>query len=270
MGKLSTLLIPRKGVKEPSEPVSTADHDTNMRAIEMWAQNVGSGDIIEITSVDHTVIITNPKGPIVDLSAASSGGGYLSLTGPGQTSTPGDLTQLGDFTIDGQTSAGLTVNGDTNLNGSLIVLDTMGNIEITQSGTGLLKILNNNSSGSSGIEIESTDAGIVIIGPASNIEQFTNGSIQLQAGGTVGEISLTTSVAGASVGMSTASGTASISSGASGGVQIQGATGGDLGFFGSSGTARPTITGSRGGNAGLASLLTALDNMNLIHDTTTP
>lgn len=37
-----------------------------------------------------------------------------------------------------------------------------------------------------------------------------------------------------------------------------------IGFFGSSGTGRPTITGSRGGNAALASLLTALASMGLI------
>lgn len=42
-----------------------------------------------------------------------------------------------------------------------------------------------------------------------------------------------------------------------------------LGFFGGSGTTKPTITGSRGGNAALASLLTALDNMDLITDSTT-
>ena len=39
---------------------------------------------------------------------------------------------------------------------------------------------------------------------------------------------------------------------------------GALGFFGSSGTSRPTITGSRGGNAALASLLTALNTLGLI------
>jgi len=40
----------------------------------------------------------------------------------------------------------------------------------------------------------------------------------------------------------------------------------NLGF---SAIAKPTITGSRGGNAALASLLTALDSYNIITDSTT-
>lgn len=43
---------------------------------------------------------------------------------------------------------------------------------------------------------------------------------------------------------------------------------GGLGFFGAGGTTRPTVTGSRGGNAALASLLTALSNLGLITDST--
>lgn len=41
---------------------------------------------------------------------------------------------------------------------------------------------------------------------------------------------------------------------------------GTMGFFGSAGTAQPTITGSRGANAALASLLTALAALGLIVD----
>jgi hypothetical protein len=43
-----------------------------------------------------------------------------------------------------------------------------------------------------------------------------------------------------------------------------------FGFFGSTGTSQQTVTGSRGGNAALASLLTALANTGLIVDGTTP
>lgn len=42
-----------------------------------------------------------------------------------------------------------------------------------------------------------------------------------------------------------------------------------LGFFGASTTTKPTVTGSRGGNAALASLLTALQTLGLITDSTT-
>jgi hypothetical protein len=43
---------------------------------------------------------------------------------------------------------------------------------------------------------------------------------------------------------------------------------GELGFFGSSAVAKPTVSGSRGGNAALASLLTALANLGLVTDST--
>lgn len=42
-----------------------------------------------------------------------------------------------------------------------------------------------------------------------------------------------------------------------------------IGFFASSPVAKPTVTGSRGGNAALQSLLTALSNLGLVTDSTT-
>lgn len=45
---------------------------------------------------------------------------------------------------------------------------------------------------------------------------------------------------------------------------------GQLSFYGGSGITKPTVTGSRGGNAALASLLTQLANLGLITDSTTP
>jgi hypothetical protein len=54
----------------------------------------------------------------------------------------------------------------------------------------------------------------------------------------------------------------------SGDTVIVGASGASVGFFGSTVT-KQTVSGSRGGNAALASLLTALDNCGLIDDTTT-
>jgi hypothetical protein len=43
-----------------------------------------------------------------------------------------------------------------------------------------------------------------------------------------------------------------------------------VGFHGTAPIAKPTVTGSRGGNAALASLLTALANYGLITNSTTP
>ena len=42
--------------------------------------------------------------------------------------------------------------------------------------------------------------------------------------------------------------------------------GGMLGFFGAAAIAKPTVTGSKGGNAALASLITALSNLGLVTD----
>jgi hypothetical protein len=46
-------------------------------------------------------------------------------------------------------------------------------------------------------------------------------------------------------------------------------TGNQVGFFGATPASKPTVTGSRGGNAALASLLTALATLGLITDGTT-
>ena len=45
-----------------------------------------------------------------------------------------------------------------------------------------------------------------------------------------------------------------------------GNTGQSLGFLGATPVTRPAVTGSRGGNAALASLLTALANLGLVTD----
>ena len=52
------------------------------------------------------------------------------------------------------------------------------------------------------------------------------------------------------------------------GVLKLGGTGGSVGFLGAAATARPAVTGSRGGNAALASLITALATLGLVTDST--
>lgn len=54
---------------------------------------------------------------------------------------------------------------------------------------------------------------------------------------------------------------------ASGNASLASATG-TLGFYGAAGTAKPTISGAKGGNAALGSLITALAALGLITDTT--
>jgi hypothetical protein len=56
--------------------------------------------VTRITSNDGSVTVTDPTGPTTDLSVATTpASGYASLTGAGETSSPGALTQSGPFTI---------------------------------------------------------------------------------------------------------------------------------------------------------------------------
>ena len=54
-----------------------------------------------------------------------------------------------------------------------------------------------------------------------------------------------------------------------GAVIVGGAGSPTMGFFGATGTAKPAVTGSRGANAALASLLTTLANLGLLTDSST-
>jgi hypothetical protein len=53
------------------------------------------------------------------------------------------------------------------------------------------------------------------------------------------------------------------------GDAVLGSTGSTIGFFGEPGTTRPVVTGSRGGNAVLGTLITYLETLGLIQDDTT-
>lgn len=199
--KLVQLLIPRKSTTE------TAAIDTDWRTIEIWAKSV----------VEY-------------VNALPTGGGYASLTGPGETSPTGALTQNGDFTINGllDVGAGADIEGaghDITIANSNLA---SGAISITQ------------ASGS-GITIHDTSA---------------TGTIDIQAG------------AGAAMNFIASSGTVEL--GSVSGLTVLSGTSSSLSFFGSpsGGHAQVTVTGSRGGNAALANLLTALSQYNLIQDGT--
>jgi hypothetical protein len=92
---LKNLLIPRKTQK----PVQQPDYGTDMRAIENWV----SGDLMGF--LDDLITYVNGITP---------GTGYVSLTGPGETMSPGALTQEGAFTINGTLNV-TAEDGDINL-----------------------------------------------------------------------------------------------------------------------------------------------------------
>lgn len=79
----------------------------------------------------------------------------------------------------------------------------------------------------------------------------------LSANGGVTTTTLTASGAGSIAGAFTASDNAKVAG-----------SGKTLGFYGANGTTKPTISGSRGGNAALASLITALANLGICTDGT--
>lgn len=100
MARIRDLFIPRKTNGNAPQP----DYGTDMRAIESWAKEVNNqlaagGGIQQLTSTDGTVTITNPTGPTTDLHVSLTSGGYASLTGAGQATTPGELYQEGQFNI---------------------------------------------------------------------------------------------------------------------------------------------------------------------------
>jgi hypothetical protein len=126
--KVKNLLIPRKN----QDPVAQPDYGTDTRAIEVWAAQVGkwAGTIQEIVA-GANVTVTNGDGPVVTIASTATVSAYASLTGPGQTATPGDLTQEGGFTVNAATH-----NIPLNVTSGLIsLLATNGGVQL-DAGTG--------------------------------------------------------------------------------------------------------------------------------------
>lgn len=81
---------------------------TDGRTIEQWA-NSFPGGIQEIVAGSN-ITVEDPEGPVVTISSSGGSGGYASLTGTGETTTPGDLTQAGGFDVEDTTGDGITLN----------------------------------------------------------------------------------------------------------------------------------------------------------------
>ncbi len=145
-------------------------------------------------------------------------------------------TEVGD-----RSGSELVFNGFNDSGASsydVLVLDRRGNMSIQGSSNGV-----NITGGATGF-----DVGVSAIGGDANVTlnliSKGTGAVQLQAGGSNIIVALP---GGASLGTVT----------------------GTLGFYGTGGAVKPTITGAKGGNAALGSLLTALSSLGLITDSTT-
>ena len=106
--------------------------------------------------------ITDPTGPTTNLSVAS-GSGYASLTGTGETTSPGDLTQDGGLYVDVASTALSDAFKVVDSTGKGIGLFSSGSVAIQQDVSGVTVaclstgVEITNSIGSSGIVINNTN-----------------------------------------------------------------------------------------------------------------
>ena len=75
--------------------IQLAGSSTDTPADVVGGFNPSPGDVVEVLVAPPRVIVLGTSGPV----PVPPRGGYLSLTGPGETATPGDLTQAGGLTV---------------------------------------------------------------------------------------------------------------------------------------------------------------------------
>ncbi len=101
------------------------------------------------------------------------GGGYASLTGPGQSATPGELDQAGAFQAIDTTPAGDAMLFDT-VNGIQLLDNSSTGVTIQEQGTGAVAITNN---ATAGINIDSENGPLILGGEPVNIQAVATGVI---------------------------------------------------------------------------------------------
>lgn len=215
---LKRLLIPRKN------STKQRDLDTNWRTIERWANALQTG----------------------------GGGGYASLTGPGQTVTPGALTQAGDFEVDGA----LTANGDFNQSGTSMSMSDTGTMTFSSGFNATFTVVNTTSTltitcGSGGTQTTAVMGNGTFHVTSPDMFFNADGAVFRINGGSGESFRIT-------------------GSGSPTFVDVANAADALRFFHTGGGSTINTVTGSRGANAALSSLLTALAAYGLIVNSTTP
>jgi hypothetical protein len=179
---------------------------------------------------------------------------YASLTGPGETSTPGSLTQAGGFIVNDDAGDGIYLNIGPSGSSGIDLINTVAagtGININNTTSGGLHITDNSSTGLF-IEEDSDDGGISIGdgGGGITIEEYGGGGILLQdgAGGGItlhetnlGGITLHDDGAGGVKIEETSTGGVLISDAGSGGVNITETSTGPINI---SGSATPVTLGA--------------------------
>jgi hypothetical protein len=156
------------GVLAPwAKPQWIQDADGNPMPVEKFLQLTGTA----VTSVSDDP--TNDR-TVADLtSGGGGGGGYASLTGAGETATPGDLTQLGGFTVTDTAGHGVFIQED---GGGVFIQETGGGVFIQETGHG-------------GTFIQDSGGGIVIQetgGGGLNLSESGGGGVFIQETGNGG------------------------------------------------------------------------------------
>jgi hypothetical protein len=98
-------------------------------------------------------------------------GGYASLTGAGETATPGDLTQAGGFTVNDTAGDGIELES------------TGGGISITNTESGAINIVD---SGDTGFNIQETGDGNAL----NLVSSGTAGEVSINASDAAGQVSV--------------------------------------------------------------------------------
>ncbi len=139
-------------------------------------------------------VLPNPYTPgvLVDFYGhpiSSGGGGYASLTGAGQTVTPGDLAQAGGFSVVAPVgdTVGISLVDNSGVAGVLLEAANGGGMQINNSGGGGMIVNSDggiivNETGGGGIDF-STGGGITLAGNAGGVGLIasSSGTIQLTA-----------------------------------------------------------------------------------------
>jgi hypothetical protein len=126
-----------------------------------------------------------PDWTVAVQTTGGGGAGYASLTGPGETTTPGDLTQLGGLRVTDTGAGGVEVFTDGPLqltcnNGTPLLIENSGTggIKIYEPGGGALQILADTNAGTIQVEANKAGGGNVV-----NVQSVGSGSAVGIAGG---------------------------------------------------------------------------------------
>lgn len=164
------------------------------------------------------------------VAPSGGGGGYASLTGTGETTSPGVLTQQGPWVV-------VTSTADPSTGDGISMVSTGQTVHIANSTGGGLSLTNTTATfgGAATVITSAGTSGTTVTGPYTYI--YATSHLYLGTG-TTPEVTM-------------------------------GTPGGKLGFFGATPVVQYNVTGSRGGNAALTNLLTALNLLGLIVNSTT-